>query len=89
MKKWSIEFLPEAEKDLAKLDSEIQRRIIDKLNWLLENFENILPEVLTGEFRDFYKLRIGDWRTMYKINWLNKTIVICYIDRRDRAYKKR
>lgn len=89
MKKWSTEFLLEAEKDLAKLDSEIQRRIIDKLNWLLENFENILPEVLTGEFREFYKLRIGDWRTMYKINWLNKTIVICYIDRRDRAYKKR
>lgn len=69
------------EKDLAKLDSEIQRRIIDKLNWLLENFENILPEVLTGEFREFYKLRIGDWRTMYKTNWLNKTIVVCYIDR--------
>ena len=44
MKKWSIEFLPEAEKDLAKLDDEIQRRIIDKLNWLLENFENILPK---------------------------------------------
>ena len=37
MKKWSIEFLPEAEKDLAKLDGEIQRRIIDKINWLLEN----------------------------------------------------
>lgn len=89
MKKWSIEFLPEAEKDLAKLDREIQRRIIDKLDWLLENFENTLPEVLTGEFREFYKLRIGDWRTMYKINWLNKTIVICYIDRRDKAYKKR
>ena len=89
MKKWSIEFLPEAEKDLAKLDGEIQRRIIDKLNWLLENFENILPEVLTGEFREFYKLRIGDWRTMYKINWLNKTITICYVDRRDRVYKKK
>ena len=89
MKKWSIEFLPEAEKDLARLDGEIQRRIIDKLNWLLENFENILPEVLTGEFREFYKLRIGDWRTMYKINWLNKTIAVCYIDRRDRVYKKR
>lgn len=89
MKKWSIEFLPEAEKDLAKLDGEIQRRIIDKLNWLLENFENILPEVLTGEFREFYKLRIGDWRTMYKINWLNKTITVCYIDRRDRVYKKK
>lgn len=89
MKGWFIEFLPEAEKDLAKLDREIRRRIIDKLNWLLENFENIFPEVLIGEFREFYKLRIGDWRVMYKINWLSKTIVIYYIDRRDRVYKKR
>ena len=89
MKCWSLEFLVEAEKDLAKLDRDIRRRIIDKLNWLLENFENILPEVLTGEFREFYKLRIGDWRVMYKINWSNKTIIVCYIDRRDKVYKKR
>jgi len=48
---WSLEFLLEAEKDLAKLDREARRRIIDKLDWLLVNFENILPFVLTGEFR--------------------------------------
>jgi mRNA interferase RelE/StbE len=89
MKVWSLGFLPEAERDLAKLDREIRRRIIDKLDWLLENFENILPEVLTGEFREFYKLRIGDWRVIYKINWSNNTIIVCYIDKRDKVYKKR
>lgn len=61
MKHWSLEFQQEAEKDLAKLDRDLRRRIIDKLTWLLENFENILPEVLTGEFSEFYKLRVGDW----------------------------
>ena len=88
MKGWSIEFLPEAEKDLVKLDRESRRRIIDKLDWLLENFENIFPEVLTGEFKEFYKLRIGDWRVIYKINWSNNTIIVCYIDKRDKVYKK-
>ncbi len=89
MKGWSIEFLPEAEKDLVKFDREIRRRIIDKLDWLLENFENIFPEILTGEFKEFYKLRIGDWRAIYKINWSNNTIIVCYIDKRDKIYKKR
>lgn len=54
-----------------------------------ENFENIFPEVLTGEFREFYKLRIGDWRVMYKVNWLDRIIIVSYINRRDKVYKKR
>lgn len=89
MKYWLLEFLPEAEKDLAKFDKGIRRRIVDKLDWLLKNFESILPEVLTGEFREFYKLRVGDWRVMYKVNWQDKIIIVSYIDRRDRSYKKR
>lgn len=89
MNLWSLEFLPEAEKDLANLDYGVRRRVIDKLNWLLENFENVIPEVLTGEFREFYKLRVGDWRAMYKLNWQSKIIIISYIDKRDKVYKKR
>lgn len=86
---WTLKFLPEAEKDLTKFDFDIRRRIIDKLDWLLKNFENIIPEVLTGEFREFYKLRVGDWRVIYKVNWQNKVIIVFYIDRRDKSYKKR
>jgi len=89
MTDWSLEFQLEAEKDLAKLDLSIRRRIIDKLTWLLENFENIIPEVLTGEFSEFCKLRVGDWRVKYKVNWQNNIITVVYIDRRDKAYKKR
>jgi len=62
VKNLSLVFLPEAEKDLARLDRAIRRRIINKLDWLLENFDIVIPEALTGEFRDFYKLRIGDWQ---------------------------
>ncbi len=86
---WSLEFLSGAEKDLAKIDREARRRIIDKLDWLLANFENILPFILTGEFREFYKLRIGDWRIMYKVNWHRRVITVCYIDWRDKVYKKK
>ncbi|NCN25929.1 type II toxin-antitoxin system mRNA interferase toxin, RelE/StbE family [Candidatus Wolfebacteria bacterium CG18_big_fil_WC_8_21_14_2_50_39_7] len=89
MKRWLLEFTLDAERDLAKLDCEIRRRIIDKLDWLLENFEAIFPSVLSGEFREFYKLRVGDWRVIYKINWEERIIIVCCVDRRDKIYKKR
>jgi mRNA interferase RelE/StbE len=89
MKRWLLEFTLDAEHDLAKLDRKIRRRIIDKLDWLLENFDGIFPSVLSGEFREFYKLRVGDWRVIYKINWEKGIIIVCYIDRRDKIYKKR
>ncbi len=89
MKRWSLEFQLEAEKDLAKLDWQIRRRIINKLDWLLKNFDAVIPSILTNEFREFYKLRVGDWRIIYKVDWNNCVILVCYIDRRDKIYKKR
>jgi len=88
MERWSLEFSRDAEQDLAKLDSQTRRRIIDKLDWFLENFDGIFPLVLTGEFKNFYKLRAGDWRIIYKISWQNRIIIVCYIDKRDKIYKK-
>lgn len=88
MKRWMIEFHPEAKKNLIKLDRPTRRRIIAKLEWLLEHFEEISPEVLTAEFKNFYKLRTGDWRIVYKINWSNQIIIVCYINKRDKIYKR-
>ncbi len=88
MKYWSLEFLPQAEDDLSKLGRETRRRIIDKLDWLSENFTVIFPLPLSGNFKDFYKLRAGDWRVIYKIDWRNELIIVYFIGRRDEIYKK-
>lgn len=89
MRRWSLDFSPEAEEDLVRLDREMRRRILDKLDWFLKNFEIILPSVLGGEFREFYKLRVGDWRVIYKVDWQKHVITISYIDRRDKIYKRK
>ncbi len=65
---WALEFLPEAEKDLAKIDRSVRRRVIQKLEWFTGHFDDISPINLTGEYQDFYKLRVGDWRMFYKTN---------------------
>ncbi|MEK7621994.1 MAG: type II toxin-antitoxin system RelE/ParE family toxin [Patescibacteria group bacterium] len=86
---WSIEFKPETEHDLGGLDWIIRRRIIEKLDWFALNFDSLFPISLKGEFKDFSKLRVGDWRVFYQVNWEKHLIIVCYIDRRDKAYKKK
>jgi mRNA interferase RelE/StbE len=86
---WLVEFLPQAESDLARIDRVAKKRIIGKLGWLAKNFDEIIPLGLGGEFKEFYKLRIGDWRLIYQVDWKGSGIVVCYIDRRDTVYKKR
>lgn len=88
MHNWSVEFTHEAEKDLSILDKSVRRRILEKLDWLGNNFSGVLPTVLTADFRDYFKLRVGDWRVFYQIDWYRNIITIQYIDHRSKAYKK-
>lgn len=87
MTDWSVEFLTHAEKDLAKTEKSGRRRIIEKTEWLSKNFDSIFPINIKGEFRDFYKLRVGDWRVFYRVDWNKNIIFICLIERRDKAYR--
>jgi mRNA interferase RelE/StbE len=89
MEKWSLSFTPEAEDDLAKLDREIKRRIIEKLDWLQANFKQMRPLPLGDEWRGFFKLRIGDWRVIYEIVQKEKIIKIRVIDHRSKIYKRK
>ncbi|MBI2631037.1 type II toxin-antitoxin system RelE/ParE family toxin [Candidatus Nomurabacteria bacterium] len=89
MPNWSVEFTSEAEKDLAGLDRGIRLRIIEKLEWLEKNFDATLPSILTADFRDYFKLRVGDWRVFYQVDWGRNLIIIRYIGHRSKSYKKR
>ena len=89
MAKWAVEFGVGARQDLAGLDRSLRRRILDRLQWFSENFDYISPLPLSNEWRGFFKLRVGDWRVVYTFNTERKAIIVQYIDRRDRIYKKR
>ena len=89
MSNWSVEFTGQTEKDIAFLDKSIQRRIIEKLSWLENNFGEILPTVLTADFRDYFKLRVGDWRVFDQVDWYRNIITVRYIAQRSKAYKTR
>jgi len=61
--RWSKDAL----RDLEKLDNAIGRRIVEKVIWLESHFSNTMPEKLHGELKDWYKLRVGDYRALYSM----------------------
>jgi len=89
MSKLVLTFTFEAKNDLEKLNKDLKERVIKKLDWLQINFDKISPSALSNEWRGFFKLRVGDWRVIYKIDWNKNLIIIYVIGRRDKVYKKR
>jgi len=65
---YSIEYEPEAIASLEKLSTANQKRIIAKINWLAENFEQVTLQSLTADYAGFYKLRVGDYRVIYEFS---------------------
>lgn len=86
---WSIDFDERARRDLAALDVSIRRRVLDKLSWLEIHADEVAVLPLHGEWREFLKLRVGDWRIAYTMDARRLVITVHYIDRRDKVYKRR
>jgi mRNA interferase RelE/StbE len=84
---YQVEFLAEAEAELARLDSTVRERIFRKLKWLSENFEAIAPEPLSGEFKGYFKLRIGDYRAIYSVRPKSNLVIIHLAGHRREIYK--
>lgn len=87
MAQWALVFQKDAEKDLARLGKVVRVRVIERLEWLVGNCDSVNHLPLTERYAGFFKLRIGDWRVIYKINWERNIITVCYIDHRSRVYR--
>jgi mRNA interferase RelE/StbE len=82
-----VEWTEKAIDDLAKLDRLITRRIIKKVTWFARNFENITPEPLSGSLKGMFKLRVGDWRVVYKVE--GEPALIYFVGHRREIYGSR
>lgn len=89
MPQWRFQTTQEAEEDLARLDPQIRKRVVEKLQWLIDNFDHVIPLPLGGEWRGFFKLRVGDWRIIYEVEAQETKVTVHEIDRRDKIYKRR
>jgi mRNA interferase RelE/StbE len=83
---YRVEFTSGAIANLEALTSTIQERIVRKIRWLSENFDNLNPQLLSANLSDLFKLRIGDYRVIYSFNKENKLITIHKVGHRRDIY---
>jgi mRNA interferase RelE/StbE len=83
---FSLSFEPESIADLDNLTQTVQVRIIGKINWLKNNFEQISPLPLTANLSGFYKLRVGDYRAIYEFDRELQAIIIVRVGHRSEIY---
>ena len=84
---WRVLFTDDGEKDFKKLEFTIKARILTKLKWLAENFDLVNKFTLKGLGLGL-KLRVGDFRIIYKVDYNKSLVMVCVINRRDKVYKK-
>ncbi len=83
---YSVEYEPEALADLERLTQTIRERVINKITWLAENFDQITPQALTADLSGFFKLRVGDYRVIYEFSREDEIISIDRIRHRREVY---
>jgi mRNA interferase RelE/StbE len=86
---WRIEFLPAAEKDLAKLGRAEAKRIIETLKTRIAPLDDPrrLGTALTGELGGLWRWRIGDYRVIARIEDERITILVVRIGHRRDIYR--
>ncbi|NMF84792.1 type II toxin-antitoxin system RelE/ParE family toxin [Nodosilinea sp. P-1105] len=83
---YQVQYTTQAVEDLEKLAMDIRQRIIKKISWLGQNFENIQPIPLAANWAGFYKLRVGDYRVIYEIDNDIRVITIDQVGHRRDIY---
>jgi mRNA interferase RelE/StbE len=86
---WTIEFLPAAEKELAKLGRAEAKRIIQTLKTRIAARDDPreLGSALGGELRVLWRWRIGDYRVIARIEDERITILVVRVAHRREVYR--
>jgi mRNA interferase RelE/StbE len=85
---YKVEFLPEAIKELSSLDRPIQRIVKEKIDLLSTNPAVLKNNIkaLQGAHSGKFRLRVGNYRIIYRIENEIITIIIIRIGHRKEVY---
>lgn len=84
-----IEFLPQAAKELRKLDRHVAARIITTLEERIAPLDDprSLGSALVGEHAGFWRWRIGDYRVVARIEDERVLILVVRVAHRREVYR--
>jgi mRNA interferase RelE/StbE len=83
---YSVELTPAALSGLERLSPKHQERLLRKVRWLTDNFDQLSPTPLTGDLSGLFKLRVGDYRVLYSFNADTEIITVHQIGHRREIY---
>lgn len=84
--RYLLEFTASASKELKALDRQIRRRVIEKVTALCEDPFPAGTKKLKGE-PDHFRIRVGDYRVVYRIDGARVVVVIVRIGHRREVYR--
>ncbi len=86
---WRIEFTPEAEKQLAKLEKQSAKRITRFLKERVATLTDprALGEPLKGKLREFWRYRVGDYRVLCRIEEGRLLVLVVRVGHRRDVYR--
>ena len=87
---WQIEFDESARKELAKLDRQVARRLIDFLKNRVQNLRDprSVGQALRGStLGEFWKYRVGDFRIIASIQDDRMIVLVLRVGNRSDIYR--
>lgn len=85
---YALEFLPSAKKELKKLDRVAQIKIKQKLLFLVDNPSELKNNIkaLKGEYTGLFRLRVMDYRVIFRVEEQRLIITIVRVGHRKDVY---
>jgi len=71
---------------LAKCEDELFERISNKLEMLKTNTVPHNAKRILGYELPTFRIRIGKYRSLYRVNYKEKRIIVVKIDKREKVY---
>ena len=86
---WTIEFLPDAAKELRKLDRQVAARIVRTLEERIAPLDDPrqIGSALVGEHAGYWRWRIGDYRVVARIEDERITVLVVRVAHRREVYR--
>jgi mRNA interferase RelE/StbE len=85
---YAVRFTHRAEKDLARLDRDTQKRVTSRAALLGKTpYDPRVSGALTQQGR-LRKSRIGGWRLIFAVDEESKVVTVVTIERRGQVYKR-
>jgi len=85
--KFRIIYGNQPKKFLKKQSNILAKRILDKIDFLIDNPIPQNSKRIEGRTELIFRIRIGDFRILYELDYVLKEIGIIKIDKRSKIYK--